>query len=476
MNRDNNNTHEGYSTDIQAILLSYMITNPEAFAMSQNILRDDYFDTSLRPAAKTILDYATKFHKLPTFPMLKAASGIELDAFPEAVDHRDWYMETVEKFCRYKALEKIIMKGPTLLDEGRGAEIETAVREAQSISLMRDLGTNYFADPLKRLNDMKDRSSYFTTSWLTLDKLLYGGFTKGGLNIYAGGSGAGKSILLQNTALAWAKMGLNVIYLSLELSEHLVSLRLDAMTSGMTTSAIIANPEEAAIKVRYAGMKSSGSLTVKRLPETGTTIHTIRAYIREWEIQNGKKCDALVLDYLDLVYPTNTKIDLTNLFVKEKVAAEEVRSLLHELDIYCATASQLNRSSIEESEYTAANLSGSIGKLSTADNLIAIYAPPAMKDRGELELQLLKTRASAGVGQKCRLAYCPSTMLLTDKDENEDFKSLSGAEVRQEMKAKMATPAPIKPIAQPEPKEKVSDSTREGVAALMARIRQKGAP
>jgi archaellum biogenesis ATPase FlaH len=462
-----NNTHESYSTEIQQILLSYMLSNSEAFAMSQSILKDSYFDSMVRPAARYILDYSDRFHKLPTPQMVKAGSGIDLEIFPEAIEHRDWYLETIENFCRYKALEKIIFDGPELLEQGRGAEIESAARAAQTITLNRDLGTNYFADPLARLQRLRDKSSYISTGWPSLDKKLYGGFTKGGLNIFAGGSGSGKSILLQNIALNWAAAGLNVIYISLELSEDLVSLRLDSMLTDTSTSWVMGNPDEAALKIRMKARSGKGTLTVKRLPETGTTANTLRAYVTEWQIQTGLKLDALVVDYLDLLYPNSGRIDVTNLFVKEKIASEELRALLHELDVVSATASQLNRGSTEQQEYDHASIAGSIGKISTADNLMGIYAPPSLKEKGEYELQFLKTRSAGSVGQKLRLGYNKESMLLTDIADLVE-KPMTGEEVRKDLRSKIEEAAPARgPI-------EVQSNTRSDVAKLMERIRGRG--
>ena len=41
------------------------------------------------------------------------------------------------------------------------------------------------------------------------------------LTVFAGGSGAGKSLFLQNLGVNWSQAGLNTVYLSLELSEQL---------------------------------------------------------------------------------------------------------------------------------------------------------------------------------------------------------------------------------------------------------------
>ena len=57
------------------------------------------------------------------------------------------------------------------------------------------------------------------------------GPTKGELNIFAGGSGSGKSLFLQNLAVNWAEKALNGVYVTLELSENLCAMRIDSMVS-----------------------------------------------------------------------------------------------------------------------------------------------------------------------------------------------------------------------------------------------------
>ena len=48
------------------------------------------------------------------------------------------------------------------------------------------------------------------TGWKNFDKKLFGGFNRGELNIFAGGSGAGKSLFLQNLACNYVEQGMNV--------------------------------------------------------------------------------------------------------------------------------------------------------------------------------------------------------------------------------------------------------------------------
>ena len=84
------------------------------------------------------------------------------------------------------------------------------------------------------------------------------------------------------------------------------------------------------------------------------------------------------------------------------------------------TASQLNRSAVQEQEHDHSMIAGGISKIQTADNVISIYATYAMKERGEYQLQFLKTRSSSGVGTKVTLGFNPDTLEIFNIDEEYD--------------------------------------------------------
>jgi len=154
-------------------------------------------------------------------------------------------------------------------------------------------------------------------------------------------SGAGKSLFLANLGVNWALAGLNVLYVTLELSENLVSMRVDSMVSGITTREIFKNIDDVEMKVKMIG-KKSGAFQVKYMP-SGKTPNDIRAYIKEYEIKTGRKVDVLLIDYLDLLMPNGAKISAENLFIKDKYVSEELRNLAMELNTVFVTAAQLNR-------------------------------------------------------------------------------------------------------------------------------------
>ena len=308
------------------------------------------------------------------------------------------------------------------------------MKEALTISLQTDLGTSYFADPKKRIQEVMDRSDMVSTGWKAIDDKLYGGFTKGALNIFAGGSGSGKSLFLQNLALNWSFMGLNVIYITLELSENLVSARLDSMVTGYSTKEIFRKIDDVDLRVRLQG-KKAGDLRVKKMSEAGTSTNDIRAYLKEYEIQTGKRPDAVVCDYLDLMYPNNAGINPSDMFVKDKFVAEELRALAGEYHMLFCTASQLNRASVEAQEFDHSHIAGGISKINTADNVFGIYTSMAMKERGEYQLQVLKARSASCVGHRIELGYDQRSLRITDPDPDKSVTEVkSNNDIARDLK------------------------------------------
>jgi archaellum biogenesis ATPase FlaH len=418
------NTNYGY--DIQRVYLEMMLTDAESFVRCQAVFDPDAFDRRLAPAAKFLNDYVTDHNALPTFEMLNAATNTDLKNPGQLQEnHYDWLMQEFETFSRHKALEAAILKSADLLEKGEYGPVEDLVKKAVQIGLQKDLGTDYFADPRKRLEAIKDTNGQVSTGWAAMDKKLFGGFNRGELNIFAGGSGAGKSLFLANIGVNMAMKGMNVLYLTLELAESLVSMRIDSMLTGISTREIFKQIDDVELKVKMIG-KKSGAIQVKYMP-SGKTPNDVRSYIKEYEIKTGKHVDVLLIDYLDLLMPNGAKVSAENLYIKDKYVSEELRNLAMELKTVFVTAAQLNRGAVEEIEFDHSHISGGLSKIQTADNVFGIFTSRAMRDRGRYQLQLMKTRNSSGVGQKIDLGFDVDTLRIIDCDEDEDDNNNYGS-------------------------------------------------
>jgi len=424
-----------YNNEVQSLFLRMMVTNAELYTRVMNIMNSENFDRQLRPVAAFIMEHTKKYNVMPDPVQIKSVTGLTIDRLEELDEgHYDWFLEEFESFTKRQELERAILKSADLLEKGEYDPVEKLIKDAVQISLQRDMGTDYFADPRARLNALKSSNGQNSTGWAALDHKLYGGFNRGELQIFAGGSGSGKSLFMQNLAVNWVQNGMSGVYVTLELSEGLCSMRIDSMMTDTSTKEIFKDLDNVEMKVKMVS-KKAGSLRIKYMPAQ-STVNDLRAYVKELQIQTGMRVDFLCVDYLDLLMPVSAKVSPSDLFVKDKYVSEELRNLAKELNVLFVTASQLNRAAVEEIEFDHSHISGGISKINTADNVFGIFTSRSMRERGQYQIQLMKTRSSSGVGQKVELAFDVETLRITDIEGTENsYKSQpTGSELLNQIK------------------------------------------
>ena len=411
-----------YGYNIQKLYLEMMLADAETFIRCQAIFDHSLFDSKLQIPAQFINTYVQEYNVLPTYEIVNAATNSSFQ-YPENLkeENFDWLLNEFETFTRHKGLERAILASADDLEKGEYGTVEDRIKRAVQIGLQKDLGTDYFDNPKARLMKIKDKNGQISTGWKNVDDKLFGGMNRGELNIFAGGSGAGKSLFLANLGVNWALAGLNVIYLTFELSEELVSMRIDSMMTGINTKDVFKNIDDVEMKVKMI-QKKSGSLQVKYMP-SGKTANDIRSYLKEYEIKSNKKVDVLLVDYLDLLMPMSKKISPADLFIKDKFVSEELRNLAMEKNCIFVTASQLNRGAVEEVEFDHSHISGGLSKIQTADNVFGIFTSRAMRERGRYQIQLMKTRSSSGVGQKIDLEFNIDSLRITDCIQDDEYNN-----------------------------------------------------
>lgn len=413
---------EKYSEEVQKLFLVFLFTDDFIFSKCSSIIRKEYFHQNLRNVVDFVLKYSDQYKKLPSLEIITSYTGFRFDNLDllELYQHKEWFFENFEKFIKHQAVTKVILESVERINRGDYERVEKDLKDALTIGLDKDLGMDYFSNPKERLERLRDRTNVVTTGWKSIDKKLFGGFGRGQINIFAGYSGTGKSLFLQNLTLNWALLGLNVVYFTLELSEELVALRLDAMLTGKSTKQIMADIDSTHHMVKTKKDQNKlGDIRIKYLP-TGTTTNQLYAYLKEYQIEKNYKPDAIIVDYLDLMHPNDKSTSRSDLFVKDKYVTEELRSMVVDLNLLCCTASQLNRSAVDENEHNISHIAGGISKVNTADNVMTIYTSPSLRSEGKYRISFIKTRSSSGIGSTIELKYDPECMRITDIEENKD--------------------------------------------------------
>ena len=254
-----------YNRDIQKLFLEMMMNDAQSYVRVQNIFNVDNFDPSLQPVAKMILEHTEQYGTMPEYKQLSVTTGVNISPIPDLnAGHYAWFMEEFESFTRRQELERAILESADLLEQGDYDPVEKLIKDAVQISLTKDMGTDYFEDPRTRLEAIKSNNGQTSTGWPALDKKLYGGFNKGELEIFAGGSGSGKSLFMQNLMVNWVQQGLNCAFITLELSEDLCSMRMDAMMTNTASKDIFRDIDNVEMKVKLMA-KKAGELRIKYL-------------------------------------------------------------------------------------------------------------------------------------------------------------------------------------------------------------------
>jgi archaellum biogenesis ATPase FlaH len=416
-------TKPNYNAEMQKLYLEMFLSDAETFIRCQNIFDPESFDKRYQDSAEFITKYVDEYKVMPEVAIVNAACSSDFQSVALPKENYSWLMDEFENFSRHKALERAILKSADMLEKGEYTPVEKLIKDAIQISLNKDMGTNYWEDPRGRLMKMKENNGQISTGWPSIDKKLYGGFKRGELNIFAAGSGGGKSLFLANLGVNFSLAGLNVIYFTFELSEELVGMRVDSMITNVAAKEIFRNIDDVEMKVKLTG-KKAGGMQIKYLP-SGKNCNDLRSYLKEYQVKTGKKPDILLVDYLDLMMPLSVKVSPSDLFVKDKYVSEELRNLAMESGAVVVTAAQLNRAAVEEVEFDHSHISGGLSKIQTADNVIGIFTSRAMRERGRYQIQFMKTRSSSGVGQKLDLEFDIDTLRIKDLGEDEE-QSFSG--------------------------------------------------
>jgi KaiC/GvpD/RAD55 family RecA-like ATPase len=380
----------------------------------------------LQTSINLMLAHAEKYSVLPTVEQIYAETGIKIEKLSEFNSgHRVAALDYIESFCRHKACTSAVLECAKRINNNQTDGIEKLIKEAVLTSLQRDLGLNYFEDPLTRLERTNNSLASLPSGWKTLDKILGGGFMWGELNYFVAPTGGGKSVGLQNLAVNWANEGLDVLYITHELSQDLVAKRFDALWTDVTLADHKKSMEQIATKLAMISKTGkSKHIQIKYLPGQ-TTSNTIESYLQEYEIQFNTHPEIIIVDYADLMRPNDKNISLENVSIRDKLVAEELRSIAatrtesgKRTSIF--TASQITKDGVDESSFSLSKVAGGATKTHTCDNLISLYHSLSMDDRNELELTILKTRNSGSRNVKITMNYNPQTLRITDLVDWED--------------------------------------------------------
>ena len=366
-----------YGTNFQSKLITSLLIDNKFTKQIIDILEIGYFDSdSNKFLVKSVKDYFEKYKNTPTMEAMKVLiDDVEsgplktsiVDSLRGAWQHREspdleFIKEKSLEFCKNQVVKSAIMESVELLETQKYDEIKTIIDKAMTAGVERDIGHEYITGFEERMTQQTRNT--MPTQWDSVNDLMDGGLAGGELGVVVAPAGIGKSWTLQALGAHAVKKGLTVIHYTLELNAQYVGLRYDTIVSGQPTGNLQYYKEEVQQKIS----KLKGNLIIKYYPTRTASVNTITAHLQQCELQ-GIRPDMVIVDYADIMKSTQhfneKRHQIGHVY-------EELRGMAGEFDIPVWTASQANRSSLEEDVIDASKVSEDYSKVMTADFVMSM--------------------------------------------------------------------------------------------------------
>lgn len=380
--------HKNYDTNVdtlakfgpsfQSKAVAVMLNSPDFLAQSFDVINPNFFELDANKwIVKTTLEYFNDYKTLPTLEVFKLEinNGVKDDALRAGIVEQlrgifqrmtdtdlDYVKDSFLEFGKNQAIKTAIIKSVDLLGIGQYGEIKSIIDAAMRSGQPKTLGHDWKKDIELRLT--KNARDVVATGWDVIDMNIGGGLAAGELGVIAAPSGIGKSWALATIGANALKSGKKVIHYTLELNEGYVGLRYDTIYTGIEPGKIPEHPE----LIRELVGKISGEIIIKYYPAKTVSCHSIQAHVQQLT-SLGFKPDILIVDYADLLHAV-TKTDAR--YQELGAIYEELRGLAGELKVPIWTASQTQRSSIQDEVIQADKIAESYSKIMTADLVISI--------------------------------------------------------------------------------------------------------
>jgi|TARA_R110000851_G_scaffold114158_1_gene239173 replicative DNA helicase len=383
----------GYAFQIKVI--TGLLVDKSFLQQISDILSPKYFESDANNwIVSTILDYQREYNASPTLEVMKVKlEKVEQDVLKDQVvahlkdawkytesSDLPYIKDQAMDFCKNQEIKKAILGSVELLKNGDYDGIKATVDNALKAGADKDIGHDYMVDIDARYTDAVRFVQ--PTPWDVINELTDGGLGKGELGVMVAPAGIGKSWALMNVGAHLIKQGKTVVHYTLELNEAYVGLRYDSVITGIANQNLKHYQED----IKETLSKIKGELIIKHYPTKSVGVMGIRAHIEKCIMQD-KKPDVIIVDYADLLrgHGQEKRHELEGIY-------EDLRGMAGEYEIPVWTASQANRSALEEDVIDASKVSESYGKVMVADFVLSLSRKVQDKLAGTGRWHVIKNR------------------------------------------------------------------------------------
>lgn len=451
----------------------YLLVQDRAFIQQiMDILRKEYFVTEeTQWLFERVTTYFMKYKSPPTPKALSMLIGeIEdvsfkqrlVDTVKKMYDKIDeaellFVKENALEFCQNQELMIAVYESIPLLEQRKTDEMRARLDKAFKAGADRNIGHVYKDELEQRMSD-EARLNLVPTPWDVINDVSDGGSGAGDLFVVMAPPGIGKTWNLIGIGAHAIRKGFNVLHYSFELNEAYVGRRYDAILSGIASQNLKYHRED----IENAINSVTGNLIIKSYPPKGATVNMLRAHIEKCMLQEFKP-NLIIVDYGDLVRHAGSFKEVRHAL--ENVY-EDLRAMAGEFELPVWTATQANRSSLEQDVVGAENVAEAFTKIMVADFIISLsrkiddkaagtgryfvvknrFGPdgltfPSKIDTSNGSIQIYEESTSKGKDIKKEMSNGELNIKKLIQKRKNDFEGFEDDEKQQEGSAKFSRPS-----------------------------------
>lgn len=387
------------------ILVYQSLTNTSYLTDIIDYIKLNYFNNNdIRVVFKVIKEYYKQYHKAPNASELVQylVSDEQKEAFKKVIqtsktlDKNISYDEIIANTERFLGERAVYTTMMDIAGDFKNLDISNVYQrfhDACNIRLYKDLGLDFYRGIDKLVEYLGKPNPTISTGYKWLDQKLGGGYLEEGkaLYIFVGQPNVGKSIFLGNAATTIASQGKNVLLVSLEMSEMMYATRLASKLTKIPIAELRNRKDE--IKHILEG-KERGKIIIKEFPPSTLSPEQLENYYKT-VVDSGIKIDVMVLDYINLLRGKAS----AQSYEKIKEIAEQVRAIAVKHGISVLSATQKNRTGVNNIESDMTTVSESMGLPATADAMFDISQTEEDKELGIVRLGMMKNRFGPNFGK-----------------------------------------------------------------------------
>jgi len=362
----------------------------ENFSAIAQTIKDFYVE---RSAVPNFTELKTRFNTTKNKEHLKKA--IDLIKNENIADecNEDELLANAEYFIKQRKTENLLEKAIDDKTEKQEIDLDDFQTEQETISnisLVDNLGLEYFAERSRVESILTEKDVFLSTGYKIVDEAFGGGMFKEGRAIYgvAGSTNVGKSLLVGNIGTNILRQNEDVVIITLEMSEKRYARRISGMLTGIALGEIGDRLLEYREYVDDFISDKTSRLVIKEFAAKSVTPTNIKSFIKKLERKKNFKPSVIILDYITLCKSTKSNVPKHDEF---QYITQEVRGLSYIFECPLLTPAQLNRDGHRNNSADLDNMAGSYSMLGDFDNLTVMSQTD--EDR-ELNRVLVKGKKS----------------------------------------------------------------------------------